>query len=64
MRAMGDCFCQVYQLNAHVWRWEVQRWHDRSARFHLERLGTQPTLSLAQTAAEDYVEASHKPMAS
>jgi hypothetical protein len=61
MRAMGVCFCQVYQLNAHVWRWEVLRWRDPAARFDLERAGTQSALSQAIAAAEGYVEASQKP---
>jgi hypothetical protein len=58
IRPMGDCFCQVSQVQAHLWRWEVRRWHDRTGRFDLERLGTQPALAQALAAAESYAETS------
>jgi hypothetical protein len=61
VRAMADCFCQVYQLSPHLWRWEVLRWRPRTGRYSLERLGTRPELLQAIAAAEGYVEASQNP---
>jgi hypothetical protein len=58
VRPTGPWFCQVYQVRARLWRWEVLHWNKRIGRFDLKRLGTKSALSQAIDAAQRYVEKS------